>query len=223
MQVTDLMAIGLLVFLEGLLSLDNALALAVIARPLPPEQRRKALTYGIIGAFGFRILSLLFLQFILQATWLKLVGGGYLIWMAVAHFKEQLIPSSKPEKSLPTATNFWKTVALIELTDIAFSIDSILAAVAVSPKLWVVATGGILGIIMMRVASSLFIKLLDRYPMLEHTAYQLVGIVGVKLGMHALEEMTHGKAVAPADWFFWSLMALSIVWGLTWNERATRA
>ena len=167
----------LLVFMEGVLSLDNAMVLAVLAKTLPQSQQRRALTYGIVGAFAFRFISLLLLNYLMQATWLKLLGGGYLLWMAYQHFTTQ--EETKSVNAVPRS--FWGTVAVIELTDIAFSVDSILAAVAVSPNFYVVLTGGILGIVMMRFAANGFMKLLDRFPRLNHTAYLLVAVIGAKL------------------------------------------
>jgi len=168
----------LLVFMEGVLSLDNAMVLAVLAKTLPEHQQKRALTYGMVGAFAFRAVSLLFLQYLMKALWLKLLGGLYLLWMAYSHFasktQEEKRVNAKPR-------SFWATVAVIEMTDIAFSVDSILAAVAVSPNFYVVLTGGILGIVMMRVAANLFIKLLNKFPRLEHTAYCLVAVIGAKL------------------------------------------
>lgn len=194
----------LLVFMEGVLSLDNAMVLAVLAKTLPESQQRRALTYGIIGAFAFRFLSLFLLSYLMQAMWLKLLGGGYLLWMAYSHFasktQEENRVNAKPR-------SFWATVFVIEMTDIAFSIDSILAAVAVSPNFYVVLTGGILGIIMMRVAANGFIKLLDRFPRLEHTAYLLVAVIGAKLVLEYFGiNLHHGIGAAG----FWIVM-LSII------------
>lgn len=197
----------LLVFMEGVLSLDNAMVLAVLAKSLPHSQQRRALTYGMVGAFAFRAISLLLLNYLMQATWLKLLGGGYLLWMAYSHFtsgaQEENRVNSKPR-------SFWATVAIIEMTDIAFSVDSILAAVAVSPNFYVVLVGGILGIIMMRVAANGFIKLLNRFPRLEHTAYLLVAVIGAKLVLEYFGINLHHGIGAVG---FWIVMGSIIAHG----------
>jgi YkoY family integral membrane protein len=166
-----------LVFLEGILSFDNALVLAVLANKLPEADRKKALTYGMWGAIGFRFLALGLLVFLLQSIWIKFVGAGYLFYLAGDHF----FGSDSDDDAKEGHTSFWKTVLMVELTDIAFSSDSILASVGVSHDFWVVFTGGMLGIIMMRVAAILFIRLLQIFPGLETSAYVLIAIIGGKL------------------------------------------
>lgn len=197
----------LLVFMEGVLSLDNAMVLAVLAKTLPNFQQRRALTYGMIGAFAFRAVSLLFLQYLMKALWLKLLGGLYLLWMAYSHFTSD----AQEEKNVNVKPrSFWATVAVIEMTDIAFSVDSILAAVAVSPNFYVVLTGGIIGIVMMRVAANGFIKLLDRFPALNHTAYLLVAVIGAKLVLEYFGlNLHHGIGAAG----FWIVMGSIIAHG----------
>lgn len=197
----------LLVFMEGVLSLDNAMVLAVLAKTLPESQQKRALTYGMVGAFGFRALSLLLLNYLMQAMWLKLLGGLYLLWMAYSHFTES---TQEENKVNAKQRSFWGTVFVIEMTDIAFSVDSILAAVAVSPNFYVVLTGGILGIVMMRVAANLFIKLLNKFPRLEHTAYLLVATIGAKLVLEYFGvNLHHGIGAAG----FWIVMASIIAHG----------
>jgi YkoY family integral membrane protein len=243
-ETSDLVVIGLLILLEGLLSIDNALVLGMLVKRLPKHQRAKALSYGLIGAFVFRVVAILLSAYLLQWTIVKLIGGAYLVYIAVKHLFwedeeteelvqldqegqpelvdaltgkqldaerlnveiEQRVPiaaslvtdekieqpktPTSPEKTVcdvPSHNNwkFWKTVAVIELTDIAFAVDSILAAMALAgsstDKLWVVVTGGILGVILMRFAASVFVRLLERFPRFETSAYLLVIIIGLKL------------------------------------------
>ena len=202
MSFQDIGTIGFLVVLEGLLSFDNALALAVLVRHLPENQQRKALTYGIFGAFGFRFLALSIVTYLLQAVWLKFVGGVYLLYVAV---KMLVVEEAEEEGVLRPAMSLWRTIVLVEFTDIAFSSDSILASVAVSSKFYVVLTGGILGIIAMRFVSTLFIKLIKRFPGLETSGAFLVLIVGVKMLAEGV-----GLDVAPEAWVF---MGLTLLYG----------
>lgn len=212
MTVQDLVVIFLIAILEGFLSVDNALVLALIARNLPKEQQKKALTYGLAGAVVFRFAALWLITVILKFTWLKFVGGGYLIWLGGKH----LLPKKAEDApKAASAHSFWKAVVLIELTDIVFALDSIVAAVALSNKFWVIFAGGVIGIIMMRVSSTFFITLLRRFPAFETTAYVMVLIVGLKLtleGFHLPQLDFHSKQ-SPAFWVFWGALLITIASG----------
>ncbi|MEX2287608.1 MAG: hypothetical protein WD648_11000 [Planctomycetaceae bacterium] len=266
----DLGVVGLLVLLEGVLSIDNALVLGLLAKRLPKSQQPKALTYGLVGAFAFRILAIGAASFLLQWKFVKLLGGGYLCYIAVKHLffetreesDAELIADAggelalvdpdtgqpiTPEEELAELrervpvplmeevaeshprqpyARFWPTVLVIELTDIAFAVDSILAAIALvgsppaghpaestHPKLWVVITGGLLGVVLMRFAAVVFIRLLEKFPRFELAAYLLVFVIGGKLladwGFNT-EENPHRLNFHdwqhPAFWVFWGLM-----------------
>ena len=209
---TDLIAIGTLAILEGILSVDNSLVLAILVRTLPKEQQRKALTYGIAGAFLFRLIALIFAAYLINFLVFKIIGGLYLVYLAMKHmffFFRENAHQTRPG----VAKSFWGTVLVVELTDIAFSIDSITTAVAMSNKLVVVWLGGIMGIIFLRFAASFFIRLLDKLPRLEDLAYQLIFFIGTKLlleGFHI--EITHET--------FWLMMGIIVVLGsaLVWRD-----
>jgi YkoY family integral membrane protein len=231
----DLGVIALLIFFEGLLSIDNALVLALLARRLPKPLQAKALTYGLGGAFVFRFLMIGSAAYLLQWRVVKLIGGAYLLWISLQHF---FLKKPEPHSSLADADSepapdrpapgFWATVAVIEVTDIAFAVDSILAAIALvgsapaghvgpHPKLWVVITGGMVGVMLMRVAAAGFIRLLERFPRLETSAYLLVLVIGLKLladwGFNSAQHPDRANFHDPASplfWTFWSLMLVSI-------------
>jgi YkoY family integral membrane protein len=184
-QVADLVTIGLLVALEGLLSADNAMVLAVLVLGLPKSEQRQALRYGILGAFAFRGLATLLAIYLIRLSWVKLLGAGYLLYLVYRHFgsgqsmeDRRKAPQAQPSMGLSA---FWATVVKVELTDIVFAIDSILVAVAMSPKLWVVLTGGVLGIIMMRLVIGKLLSLVERYPPLVDGAFIIIAWVGTKL------------------------------------------
>jgi YkoY family integral membrane protein len=189
-QASDLVTIGLLVALEGLLSADNALVMAIMVLGLPKRQHQQALRYGLIGAFVFRILATLLAVYLIQVAWVKLVGGLYLLYLAYSHFFGHR--EGEDRRAAPKATGwlglsaFWTTVVKVELVNLAFSIDSILVAVAMSPKMWVVLTGGILGIVAMRLVVGQLITLVQRYPALVDGAFVIIAWVGVKLALEYL-------------------------------------
>ena len=95
---------------------------------------------------------------------------------------------------------FWATVVRVELINLAFSIDSILVAVAMSPKLWVVVTGGILGIVAMRLVVGQLLVLVQRYPALVDGAFVIIAWVGVKLSVEYLHD-AHYTDVEIPRWF----------------------
>jgi YkoY family integral membrane protein len=192
-HATDLLTIGLLVLLEGLLSADNALVLAILVLGLPREEQRKALRYGIIGAFAFRGLATVFAAFMIQLSWVKLLGALYLLYLPFQHFFSHGDAEArrKPKIAKPWLglTAFWATVVKVELTDIVFAIDSILVAVAMSSKLWVIVTGGILGIIAMRMLIGQLLVVVQRYPALVDGAFIIIAWVGIKLLIEYLHQI----------------------------------
>ena len=184
-HITDFLTIGLLVLLEGLLSADNALVLAILVLGLPRSDQRKALRYGILGAFAFRILATLLAMHLLQVAWVKLIGACYLLYLTWSHFFHSgdrgERRSVKPARPWLGISAFWATVVNVELTDIVFAVDSILVAVARSPKMWVIITGGILGIVTMRMVIGQLLALVRRYPALVDGAFVIIAWVGLKL------------------------------------------
>jgi YkoY family integral membrane protein len=183
--MADFVTIGLLIVLEGLLSADNALVIAVMVLGLPRHQHKKALHYGLIGAFAFRIIATLLAVYLIHLTWVKVLGGLYLLYLSYSHFRGA--ETTEQRRAPPTAkamiglSIFWATVLRVELVNLAFSIDSILVAVAVSPKLWVVLSGGILGIVAMRLVVGQLLVLIERYPPLVDGAFVIIAWVGIKL------------------------------------------
>jgi YkoY family integral membrane protein len=184
-QASDFVTIALLVALEGLLSADNAMVLAVLVLGLPKNQQRKALRYGMVGAFVFRSIAILLAVYLIRLGWVKLFGAGYLLYLVYRHFwgGEHGTDRRTPPRAQPWLglTPFWSTVVKVELTDIVFAIDSILVAVAMSPKTWVILTGGVLGIVMMRMVIAQLLSLVERYPTLVDGAFVIIAWVGAKL------------------------------------------
>lgn len=177
---TGLPIVGSLVILEGLLSVDNALVLAAMVKHLPEKQSQQALKAGLLGAYGGRGLMLFCASFILQNPWLKLLGGGYLVYLMVSNLG-QAEEGESEEEATAAKGGFWQTVLAVELADLAFSVDNVAAAVAMSDKLWAVMTGVGIGILAMRFVAGIFVNLIKRFPVLEQIAYVLVGYIGVLL------------------------------------------
>jgi YkoY family integral membrane protein len=183
--------IGTLVILEGLLSADNALVLAVMVKHLPPEQRKKALFYGLLGAYIFRFIAIGVGVFLIKLWWVKVLGAGYLAWLAIKYFLDKRKAAQGDEEEehginqsgllIRLFGTFWGTVVAVEIMDIAFSVDSVLAAFGISEQVWVLLLGGMLGVLMMRGVAGVFLKLIDRIPELETTAYILILLIATKM------------------------------------------
>ena len=209
-QTSDFLTIAFLVALEGLLSADNALVLAVLVLGLPKRQQRKALRYGIVGAFAFRTVATLLAVYVIKLGWVKLVGAAYLLYLVFRHFGGTSAGARRtPLDARPWMglTAFWATVVKVELTDIVFAIDSILVAVAMSPKIWVVLSGGILGIVMMRLVIGQLLSLIERYPALVDAAFIVIAWVGVKL----LVEFLHVEGYLAFEFPTWLSLGLIVV------------
>jgi YkoY family integral membrane protein len=191
-SASDFLTIGLLVVLEALLSADNAMVLAILVLALPRTEQRKALRYGIVGAFTFRIAATLLAVYLKDIQFVLLIGAAYLLWLPYQHFTghEEGTDRRTPRaaRSWLGMSPFWSTVAKVELTDIVFAIDSILVAVALSNKTWVIVTGGLLGVVAMRLVIGRLLALVERYPTLVDGAFVIIGWVAIKL----ILEFLHG-------------------------------
>lgn len=172
-----------LILIEGLLSVDNALAIAAMASHLDEKQRTKAMNIGYIGAYGFRVLALLFASYIIHNHWIMFIGALYLVWLMCAHFAGQKeIAEEEGDAVNVHHRTFAGTITMIALMDLSLSVDNVVAAIALSPKdLWPVYVGVTIGIIALRIVASVAVKMIQKYPVLEHTAFVLVGYVGLLL------------------------------------------
>jgi YkoY family integral membrane protein len=180
----DVLTILALVVLEGVLSFDNAAVLAALTRRLPGEQRRKALLYGLIGAYVMRFAVILVAGLIIANPYLKLVGGGYLLYLGVKHFVAHAQGGHDADKSVGSILGlsvFWSTVVYIELTDLAFALDQVVATVAYTDKILLVIVGSAFAILLLRLSAFYMTRIMDWMPSLEHIAYGVVGFVGIKL------------------------------------------
>ncbi|WHX98171.1 TerC family protein [Neobacillus sp. DY30] len=229
----------ILILLEGLLSADNALVLAIMAKHLPPDQQKKAINIGLMLAFIFRIGAIFIISFLFHVWWIQAIGAAYLIFIALKHLlKKDHGDRDKAGKS------YRATVAQIALADIAFAVDSILAAVALvialpgtpmgeiggmdGAQFIVILLGAIAGLIVIRFAAGFFVKILTQRPALETAAMLLVGWVGVKLLMHtlahpALHIIPHDFVEGPIwNTIFWSVMLLIALGGWFLSGKKTQ-
>ncbi|AAK79383.1 YkoY family integral membrane protein [Clostridium acetobutylicum] len=177
---SNLMMIFSLIILEGLLSSDNAVVLAIMVKHLPKKQQKRALFYGIWGAYIFRFIAIGVGTYLIKIWWVKLIAALYLLKMTYSHFAGKAEDDDVDESKV-SKKGFWATVATVELMDIAFSIDSVSAAFGVSSKVWVLFLGAVFGILAMRGVAQIFVALIEKVPEMESSAYVLIGIIGIKM------------------------------------------
>ncbi|WP_339264341.1 TerC family protein [Solibacillus sp. FSL W7-1472] len=237
----------LLIGLEGLLAADNALVLAIMVKHLPEKERRKALFFGLAGAFIFRFASLFIITFLVDVWQVQAIGALYLLFIAINHIVRKLYFKNKgPKKEKEQKkSGFWGTVIKVELADIAFAVDSILAAVALAMtlpntnlpqiggldggKFLVIFAGGLIGLIIMRFAANFFVKLLESKPGLEIAAFVIVGWVGVKLAVLTLSHPDVGvisyEFAHSLEWkliFYGVLIAIALAGWFLSNRKTTK-
>ena len=188
--VEDLSIVLALLLLEAVLSFDNAAILAAMVRKLPVKDRRKALLYGLVGAYGLRFAAILLASFLIANPILKVIGGGYLLFIGFRHFLALARHKKEEHKEHELKTGFLTRLGIpalvaviiqIELVDLAFAIDQVIVAVAFTPKIWLIVVASFIGILFLRLAAALIARVMDWLPLLEHMAYVAVTYVGVKL------------------------------------------
>ncbi|VEF48605.1 Integral membrane protein TerC [Bacillus freudenreichii] len=248
MMLEYLWVLIVLIGLEGILAADNAVVMAVMVKHLPHDKQRKALFYGLFGAFIFRFAALFLITFLVNVWQIQAIGAAYLLFLSVHYLVKKYmgIEKEKKVKKDGKSQSFWFTVLKVEVADIAFAIDSMLAAVVLAvtlkPTGWfhvggidggqflVMLLGGLIGVIIMRFAANSFVSLLSKYPGLETSAFLIVGWVGVKLAVLTLSHQNVGL-LSPHfpesfEWklTFWVVLILIAVTGyITSKKKAKKA
>tara|TARA_B100001741_G_scaffold83461_1_gene67749 strand:+ start:900 stop:1637 length:738 start_codon:yes stop_codon:yes gene_type:complete len=212
-----------LIGLEIVLSADNAIALAAIARKQPdPAAQQRALNLGLVFALLFRVVLILAAQWVLNFRPLMGAGAVYLLWLCLSHFflqsanDDDAATEESPGPAEAAAKSLAATAFTIALTDLAFSLDSVAAAVAVSDRIALVITGGVVGVVALRLSSGLFIRLLQRYRRLEAAGYLAVGLVGIQLSVRVFR-----PDVELPEWALLLLVAVLFLWGFSAQQPDT--
>jgi len=198
-----------LVALESVLSADNAIALAALVQGLEDAVlQRRALNLGLVAAFVLRILLILTATWVIQFWQFELAGAAYLLWLAMQYFTSQ--DNGGHEHHGPRFSSLWQAIPLIAMTDLAFSLDSVTTAIAVSRNQWLVIIGGIIGIITLRFMAGLFIRWLDEFTHLQDAGYITVTLVGLRLLVRVINDNW-----VPPEWLMLSSIALIFLWGFS--------
>src|SRR5688572_10249174 len=228
--LAGLSVIAGLVVLEGLLSVDNVLGIAALANELPAAQQKKAIRIGLFLAYLFRVLALFVAGWLATNTWVRWLGAGYLIWLMSSHLTkghahdvgEVLIDDDPSNDASPVQRAAPRTMRIvllqIGLMDLSLSIDNVIAAVGLAPKLpngdpvmWPIYTGVLIAILALQQIAPHAMNLLKKYPILEPTAFVLIGYVGLLLiGEEAYHLATGAPVHLPA--YFKFVGILIIIW-----------
>ena len=204
-----LLLLSVLIALEAILSADNAIALAAIAQGLASKElERRALNLGLVVAFVLRMGLILTAGWVLRFWQFEVLGAAYLLWLVFQYF------TSKEEDDSghhgPRFESVWQAIPLIALTDLAFSLDSVTTAIALSREIWLVMLGGMIGVITLRFMAGLFIRWLEEYVYLEDAGFITVGLVGLRLLVRVINEDW-----VPPEWAMVTLIAMLFTWGFS--------
>lgn len=198
-----------LIFLEAILSADNAIALAAIAQGLENKDLEgKALNIGLVVAYVLRITLLLTATWVQQFWQFELLGGVYLLWLVFQHFTSE--EGDDNQHHGPRFTSLWQVIPVLAFTDLAFSLDSVTTAIAVSNETWLVITGTTIGVVTLRFMAGLFIRWLDEYVYLEDAGYITVALVGLRLLLKVVND-----SLVPPQWGMITAIALILTWGFS--------
>ncbi len=225
-----------LIFLECILSIDNAAILGAMVIPLPEHegipwprgmkkfghamdkilgpQRQAALRVGLIGAYAGQTLMLILATYIIANPWLKVVGAAYLIHLALDNLSASGYSGNDEDETVKPVKvrSFWMTVLTVEMMDLAFSLDNVVAAVAISKKLWVVMLGVAIAIVVIRFAAGWFSYLIEKEPILKSAAYILILNIGIEL---ILDEVFH---IVLTDWVKFGISILTLLLALAYGH-----
>ncbi len=237
MSASDILfVVAQLIFLEGILSIDNAAVLGAMVSVLPANepipwprslafmhrwgdrvlggQRAAALKVGLLGAYVGRGLMLLLATWVIRNPWLRILGAAYLLKLAISHLGSAHDAGAEDGadrgRNLSTK-GFWGVVAAVELADLAFSLDNVVAAVALSDRFWVVMLGVALGILTMRFAAQIFTVMIEREPVLVTAAYILVFNISLELLIADLSPYLGFHELHFAAWQKFLISVLTIV------------
>ncbi|MBW4470712.1 MAG: TerC family protein [Stenomitos rutilans HA7619-LM2] len=206
-----LLVLPVLIALEAVLSADNAIALAALAQGLQDSAlQRRALNIGLVLAYILRITLILTATWVIQFWQFELAGALYLLWLVLQYFTSKPDESDESHHHGPRFSSLWQAIPMIGITDLAFSLDSVTTAIAVSQDTWLILTGATIGIITLRFMAGLFIRWLKEFEYLEDAGYLTVALVGLRLLVRVFND-----ALVPPEWVMISAIALIFLWGFS--------
>ena len=216
-SIDTLILLPVLVALEAVLSADNAIALAAIAQGLPSEEmQRKSLNAGLVIAFVLRVLLIVSATWVLKFWPFEVAGALYLLWLVYQYFSSS--KDGDGDHHGPRFASLWQAIPVIAFTDLAFSLDSVTTAIALSDDIWLIILGGLIGILALRFMAGLFIRWLDVFTHLEDAGFITVGLVGMRLLVRVIN-----PGWVPPDWALVASITAIFVWGFSQRNPETEA
>ncbi len=201
-----------LVVLEAVLSADNAIALAAIAKSIKePKLQRQALDIGLVSAYILRITLIFIATWVIQYWQFELLGAIYLLWLVFNYFFSS--DDQGDEQNSLDFKSIWQVIPTIAITDLAFSLDSVTSAIAITEETWLIVAGGTIGILILRFLAGLFIRWLQEYTYLEDAGFITVGFVGLRL----LLKVWLPDYLIP-EWVTIAVVAVFFTWGFSKKE-----
>ncbi|MEB3292644.1 MAG: hypothetical protein VKJ24_05760 [Synechococcales bacterium] len=205
-----LLLLPVLVALEAVLSADNAIALAALTQGLKdPVLERQALNIGLVFAYGLRMTLILAASWVVNYWQFELAGALYLLWLVFQYFTSAEEDPDHPHHG-PRFQSLWQAIPLIALTDLAFSLDSVTTAIAVSQETWLILIGGTIGVVALRFMAGMFIRWLDEFTHLEDAGYLTVSLVGLRLLLRVFNDH-----LVPPEWMMVSAIGILFAWGFS--------
>ncbi len=206
-----------LIALEAVLSADNAIALAALTQGLEePAVEKQALNIGLVFAYVLRMGLILASSWVINYWQFELAGAIYLLWLVFQYFSSD--DAEGQHHQGVRFTSLWQAIPMIALTDLAFSLDSVTTAIAISKETWLILVGGTIGVITLRFMAGLFIKWLDEYERLEDAGYMTVALVGLRLLVRVFND-----SLVPPEWLMVSLVTIIFAWGFSKRKIAADA
>jgi YkoY family integral membrane protein len=212
MGMDTLLLLPVLIALEAILSADNAIALAAIAQGLESQKlQSRALNFGLVAAFVLRVGLILTATWVINYWQFELLGAAYLLWLVFQHFTTgNQLDENGERQHAPKFASLWQAIPMIAVTDLAFSLDSVTTAIAISQDMRLVLTGGLIGVVTLRFMAGLFIRWLDEFVHLEDAGFVTVALVGLRLLLRVVS-----PDFVPPEWLMIAAIGLLFVWGFS--------
>jgi YkoY family integral membrane protein len=205
----SLLLLPVLIALETVLSADNAIALAAIAQGLKdPKLEKRALDIGLVCAYVLRMLLIFTATWVVQFWQFELAGAFYLLWLVFQHFMGAA--ETETVDYVTEVNSLWRIIPVLAFTDLAFSLDSVTTAIAVTQDTWLIVLGGTIGVVALRFMARLFIRWLDEYQHLADAGYVTVALVGIRLLLKVIDD-----SLVPPEWIMLPVIILIFIWGFS--------
>ncbi|HSN39800.1 MAG TPA: TerC family protein [Burkholderiales bacterium] len=195
-----------IIWINIILSGDNAVVIALAARSLPPHQQKKAVFWGAGAAVVMRIVLTIVAVELLKLPYLKLIGGALLLWIAV----KLLVPEDDGDDGIESSSNLWGAIKTILIADLVMSLDNVIGvAAAAKGSIVLLVLGLLISIPLVIFGATMLMKLMERFPVIITIGAGILGWVAGE--MAATDPVVHDWVNAHAAWLHWAAPAAGVV------------